>query len=72
MGLLGTSVTWPEVVFLNLRRKTDRNVRGYLLENHFWHLKLECVNIPVPAHQVLPLTEYIYEASYRTSAKIRV
>ena len=29
---------------------------------------LECVKVPMPAHQVLPLTAYIFEASYSTSA----
>ena len=28
----------------------------------------ECVKVPMPAHQVLPLTAYIFEASYSTSA----
>ena len=28
---------------------------------------LECVKVPMPAHQVLPLTAYIFEASYSTS-----
>ena len=28
----------------------------------------ECVKVPIPAHQVLPLTVYIFEASYSTSA----
>ena len=27
-----------------------------------------CVNLPVPAHQVLPFTVYIFEASYSMSA----
>ena len=29
---------------------------------------IECVKVPMPAHQVLPLAEYIFEASYSTSA----
>ena len=28
----------------------------------------ECVKVPMPAHQVLPLTACIFEASYSTSA----
>ena len=28
----------------------------------------ECVKVPMPAHQVLPLMGYIFEASYSTSA----
>ena len=28
----------------------------------------ECVKVPMPAHQVLSLTVYIFEASYNTSA----
>ena len=28
---------------------------------------LECVKVPMPAHQSLPLTAYIFEASYSTS-----
>ena len=28
----------------------------------------ECVKVPMPAHHVLPLTVYIFEASYSTSA----
>ena len=28
----------------------------------------EGVKVPMPAHQVLPLTAYIFEASYSTSA----
>ena len=28
----------------------------------------ECVKVPIPAHQVLTLTAYIFEASYSTSA----
>ena len=28
----------------------------------------EFVKVPMPAHQVLPLTAYIFEASYSTSA----
>ena len=28
----------------------------------------ECVKVPMPAHQVLPLTGNIFEASYGTSA----
>ena len=27
---------------------------------------LECVKVPMPAHQVLPLMAYIFEASYST------
>ena len=29
---------------------------------------LECVKVLMPAHQVLPLTGYIFEASYITSS----
>ena len=32
----------------------------------FYHF--ECVKVPMPAHQVLPLTAYIFEASYSMSA----
>ena len=28
----------------------------------------ECVKVPMPAHQIFPLTVYIFEASYRMSA----
>ena len=28
----------------------------------------KCVKVTTPAHQVLPLTRYIFEASYSTSA----
>ena len=28
----------------------------------------ECVKVPLPAHQVLSLMTYIFEASYSTSA----
>ena len=30
-------------------------------------LNVECVKVPVPAHQVLPLTAYILEAGYSMS-----
>ena len=33
-----------------------------------WSTFLECVKVPMPAHQILPLTAYIFEASYSTSA----
>ena len=36
--------------------------------NQFPFSTLECVKVPTPAHQVLPLTGYILEASYSTSA----
>ena len=29
---------------------------------------LECVKVPMSAHQVLPLTAYIFEATYSTAA----
>ena len=34
----------------------------------WFHIKKECVKVPMPAPQVLPLTVYIFEASYSTSA----
>ena len=33
-------------------------------------IKYECVKVPIPAHQVLPLTAYIFEASYSTSRRL--
>ena len=29
---------------------------------------IECVKVPMPAHEVLPLTGYIFEASCSTAA----
>ena len=34
----------------------------------YYYGHIECVKVPMPAHQVLPLTAYIFEASYSTSA----
>ena len=37
---------------------------------HIFVLKYQpgCVKAPMPAHQVLPLTAYIFEASHNTAA----
>ena len=35
---------------------------------YYYFPHLEFVNVPMPAYQILPLTAYIFEASYSTSA----
>ena len=50
---------------------TNNQINYIFLINKFMLLYLrefECVKVPMPAHQVLPLTVYIFEASYSTSA----
>ena len=41
---------------------------GNLWNRFLFTLILECVNVSMPAHRVLPLTRYIFEASFSTSA----
>ena len=44
------------------------SILPWLFAAGIWRGLFECVKVPIPAHQVLPLKAYIFEASYSTSA----
>ena len=47
---------------IKINRFTDKKAVSIMI------LSFECVKVPMPAHEVLPLMGYIFEASYSTSA----
>ena len=45
-----------------------RSILPWLFAAGIWRGLFECVKVPIPAHQVLPLKAYIFEAKYSMSA----